>query len=58
MMVSFLGSTRQTLQALFLIRYLVIRPLWATLRTTVLPSALNTLLCVLSALGNNDIPLE
>lgn len=58
MMVSFLGSARQTLQVLFLIRYLVIRPRWATLRTTVLPSALNTILYVLSALGNRDIPLE
>jgi hypothetical protein len=58
MMVSFLGSVRQTLQALFLIRYLVIRPLWAALKTTVAPSALHAILYLLSAVGNKDIPLE
>jgi hypothetical protein len=58
MMVSFLGSVRQTLQVLFLIRFLVIQPLWVAFKKAAVPSALNTILYVLSILGDKELPLE
>ena len=58
MMVSLLGTARQALQALFLVRYLLIRPVWAALKTAALYPTLNALLSLLVALGNRDIPLE
>lgn len=58
MMVSFLGSVRQTLQALFLIRYLVVQPLWAALKTLALYPALNAVLSLLGELANREIPFE
>ena len=58
MMISFLGSVRQTLQALFLIRFLVIQPLWVALKKSAVPSVLNTILYVLATLGDQELPLD
>ena len=58
MMISFLGSVRQTLQALFLIRFLVLQPLWVALKKAAVPAILNTILHVLSTLGDQEFPFE
>jgi hypothetical protein len=58
MMVSLLGTARQTLQAFFLIRYLVIKPAWIALRTAAIYPVLSAVLSLLEALGNRDIPLD
>lgn len=58
MMVSLLGSVQQMLQTLFLIRYLVIQPLWATLQASAVYPALNAILDLLAAWGSRDIPLD
>lgn len=57
MMASFLGSAQQTLQTLFLVRYLVIQPAWAALKTAAYP-ILSTLLSLLAELGNRDLPFD
>jgi hypothetical protein len=58
MMVSFLGSARQTLQALSLIRYLVIQPVWAILKAEAVYPLLDGVLSLLAASGERNIPFE
>lgn len=58
MMVSFLGSARQTLQALFLIRYVVLQPVWTVLKSAAVYPLLNAMLSLLAELGNRELPFE
>lgn len=58
MMGSLLGSVQQTLQMLFLIRYLVLQPLWGSLKATGLHPLLSILLSLLEIFGNREIPFD
>jgi hypothetical protein len=58
MMVSLLGSARQLLQALFLIRYLIIQPVWEALKTTAVAPALHGILSLLAAFAGREIPFD
>jgi hypothetical protein len=58
MMVSLLGSARQLLQALFLIRYLIIQPVWEALKITAVAPALNGILSLLAAFAGREIPFD
>jgi hypothetical protein len=42
----------------FTIRYLMIQPVWETLKTTALYPILNVLLPLLAALGNREFPFD
>jgi hypothetical protein len=58
MMVSLLGSARQLLQALFLILYLIIQPVWEALKITAVAPALNSILSLLAAFAGREIPFD
>jgi len=58
MMGSLFGSIGQFLQSLFLIRYLVIQPLWISLKAAALHPLLSPLFSLIEIIGNRDIPLD
>ena len=58
MMGSLFGSIGQIFQTLFLIRYLVIQPLWVSLKAAALHPLLSTLLSLLEVFGNRDLPFD
>jgi hypothetical protein len=46
------------LQALFLIRYLIIQPVWEALKITAVVPALNGILSLLAAFAGREIPFD